>query len=160
MSSQIRVVLGLEVFPSGSDGKESACQCRRPRFQPCFGKIPWRRAWQRTPVFLPGESRGQRSLAGYSLGVTQSRTRLKQLSMHDLGSSRALGDSGRAGLCAKPGTWETGLRASPKKAVVLLTQKIIGVNLHGILHMPCFPSPTTGDAWPNPPGSVLSCHPL
>ena len=30
------------------------------------GKIPWRRAWQPTPVFLPGESRGQRSLAGYS----------------------------------------------------------------------------------------------
>ena len=30
-------------------------------------KIPWRRAWQRTPVLLPGESQGQRSLAGYSL---------------------------------------------------------------------------------------------
>jgi len=30
------------------------------------GKIPWRRAWQPTPVLLPGESRGQRSLAGYS----------------------------------------------------------------------------------------------
>ena len=31
------------------------------------GKIPWRRKWQPTPVFLPGESHGQRSLAGYSL---------------------------------------------------------------------------------------------
>ena len=31
-----------------------------------IGKIPWRRAWQPTPVFLPGESHGQRSLAGYS----------------------------------------------------------------------------------------------
>ena len=30
------------------------------------GKIPWRRAWQPTPIFLPGESYGQRSLAGYS----------------------------------------------------------------------------------------------
>ena len=30
------------------------------------GKIPWRRKWQPTPVFLPGESRGQRSLVGYS----------------------------------------------------------------------------------------------
>ena len=30
------------------------------------GKIPWRRAWQPTPVFLPGESHGQRSLSGYS----------------------------------------------------------------------------------------------
>ena len=35
-------------------------------FDPCFGKIPWRRAWQPTPVFLPRESHGQRSLAGYS----------------------------------------------------------------------------------------------
>ena len=31
-------------------------QCRRPGFHPWVGKIPWRRAWQSTPVFLPGES--------------------------------------------------------------------------------------------------------
>ena len=36
-------------------------------FDPWVGKIAWRRAWQTTPVFLPGESHGQRSLAGYSL---------------------------------------------------------------------------------------------
>ena len=41
-------------------------QCRRPGFDPCVGKIPWRRKWQPTPVFLPGESHRQRSLAGYS----------------------------------------------------------------------------------------------
>ena len=41
-------------------------QCRIPRFDPWVGKIPCRRAWQLTPVFLPGESDGQRSLAGYS----------------------------------------------------------------------------------------------
>ena len=35
-------------------------------FHPWLGKIPWRRAWQLTPVFFPGESHGQRSLAGYS----------------------------------------------------------------------------------------------
>ena len=34
-------------------------------FHPWVGKIPWRRKWQPTPVFLPGESHGQRSLAGY-----------------------------------------------------------------------------------------------
>ena len=33
----------------------------------CVGKIPWRRAWQPTLVFLPGKSRGWRSLEGYSL---------------------------------------------------------------------------------------------
>jgi len=35
---------------------------------------PWRRAWQPTPVFLPGESHGQRSLAYYSHRVTKSWT--------------------------------------------------------------------------------------
>ena len=35
-------------------------------FDPWVGKIPWRRKWQSTPVFLPGESRGQSSLEGYS----------------------------------------------------------------------------------------------
>ena len=45
------------------------CQCRRRkrhRFNPWVRKIPWRRAWQPTLVFLPGEFHGQRSLVGYS----------------------------------------------------------------------------------------------
>ena len=41
-------------------------QCRRPRFDPWVRKIPWRREWHPTPVFLPGESDGQGSLTGYS----------------------------------------------------------------------------------------------
>ena len=48
---------------------ESAWQCRRGQrwgFKPWVWKIPWRRKWQPTPVFLPGESQGQRSLVGYS----------------------------------------------------------------------------------------------
>ena len=49
---------------------ERAClQCRsrrRLRFSPWVGKVSWRLAWQPTPVFLPGESHGQRSLEGYS----------------------------------------------------------------------------------------------
>ena len=51
---------------SSSSGKESACQCRRSRcrFDPWLRKIPWRSAWQHVPVFLPGESQGQRSLVG------------------------------------------------------------------------------------------------
>ena len=50
-------------------GKEPACQCRRCkrcRFDPWVRKIPWRREWLHAPVFLPGESHGQRNLAGYS----------------------------------------------------------------------------------------------
>ena len=56
-------------FPGGTSGKEPAYQFRRPKrrgFDPWVGKIPWRRARQPTPVFLPGESRGQRSLVEYS----------------------------------------------------------------------------------------------
>ena len=46
---------------------ESVClQCGRPGFHPWVGKIPWRRKWQPTPVFLPGESHGWRNLVGYS----------------------------------------------------------------------------------------------
>ena len=39
---------------------------QRPRLDPWVGKIPWRREWQPTPVFLSREFHGQRSLAGYS----------------------------------------------------------------------------------------------
>ena len=46
-------------------GKEPACQYRRCVYDPWVGQIPWRRKWQPTPVFLPGKSHGQRSLAGY-----------------------------------------------------------------------------------------------
>ena len=42
-------------FPGGSDGKDSACNAGALGFNPWVGKIPWRRAWQPTPVFLPGE---------------------------------------------------------------------------------------------------------
>ena len=56
-------------FPGGISGKEPACQCRRHKrcmFDSWVGKIPWRKAWQSTPVFLPGESHKQMNLAGYS----------------------------------------------------------------------------------------------
>ena len=56
-------------FPGGTRGIEPTCQCRRHKrhgFNPWVRKIPWRRVWQPTPVFLPGESHGQRSLEGYS----------------------------------------------------------------------------------------------
>ena len=47
-------------------------------FDPWVGKIPWRRAWQPTPVLLPGESHGQRSLVGYTAHrVTKSQTGMK-----------------------------------------------------------------------------------
>ena len=61
----------------GASGKEPACQCRRCKrcgFYPWVGKIPWRRAWQPTSIFLPGKFHGQRDLAGYiySMGLQKS----------------------------------------------------------------------------------------
>ena len=61
-----------------SNSKETACQCRRHKrhgFDPQVRKVPQRRAWQPTPVFLPGESHGQRSLVGcvYSIGSQRVR---------------------------------------------------------------------------------------
>ena len=62
-------VLRCVDLSGGPSGKEPACQCRRQKrhdFNPWVGKMPWRRTWQLTPEFLPGECHGPRSLAGYS----------------------------------------------------------------------------------------------
>ena len=53
-------------FPGGAGNKGFTCHCRRHGFYPWVRKIPWRREWLLPSVFLPRESHGQRSLAGYS----------------------------------------------------------------------------------------------
>ena len=60
------VLCGHKGVPGGTSAKESAYQCRRCGFVPWVGRIPWKRKWQPTPVFWPGESHEQKSLAGYS----------------------------------------------------------------------------------------------
>ena len=74
-------VMSSSLQPHGlcdASGKELACHCRRHRrcrFSPWLGKISWRGKGQPTPVFLLGESHGQRSLAGYSaLDLKESDT--------------------------------------------------------------------------------------
>ena len=57
-------------------------QSRRLGIDPWLGKIPWRRKWQPTPVFLPGESHGQRSLAGCSPRGHKESDTTEQLSSH------------------------------------------------------------------------------
>ena len=76
--------IGLEVgLPWWLRFWERIClPCRRSRFDPWVGKIHWRRKWQPTPVFLPGESHGQRNLAGYSPWGCKELELTEQLSMH------------------------------------------------------------------------------
>ena len=70
-------------FPRRSVGKESACNAGDLGSDPdsWVRKIPWRRKWKPTPVFLPGESHGQRSLAGHSPWGCKSWTRLSDYTM-------------------------------------------------------------------------------
>ena len=79
--SQVLVILG---FPGGASDKERSCPCRRLKrcgFNPWIRNIPWRGVWQPTLVFLPGESHGQKSLAGYRPG-SKSQTLLSMHAAH------------------------------------------------------------------------------
>ena len=84
-------LLSQVLVSSGFSG-EDCLQFRRPTFDSWVRTIPWRRKWQPTPVFLPGKSHGQRSLAGYSpwgrkeLDTTGQLT----LSLHFLRSAEAM----------------------------------------------------------------------
>ena len=75
------------LLPRWLSGKKSACQCRRCKrckFDPWVGKIPWRRKWPLAPVFLPGESHAQRSLAGYSPWGRKESDTTEQLSTKEI----------------------------------------------------------------------------
>ena len=85
-------VLGCDLHKSNQrkglpwwlSGKESSCNAghKRYKFNPWIRKIPWKKAWQPTPVFLPGESYGQRSWQAPVHWVTKGQTCLKLLSTH------------------------------------------------------------------------------
>ena len=85
LQRHLSLAKGRQGHPGGTGGKESTCQCRRHKScgcNPCVGKIPCKRDCQPTPVFLPAESYGRRSLVGMVHRVSKSQTQLKQLSMH------------------------------------------------------------------------------
>ena len=85
-------------FPGG---KEPASQCRLgiTLFDPWVGKIPWSRKWQPTPVFLPGESRGRRSLAGYSPWGHRESDMTERLSIQQVARMRSLMSIGLLAIC-------------------------------------------------------------
>ena len=64
----------IKSFPGGAGGKEPSEGNKRRGFDPWVRKIPWRRAWQLTPVFLPGESPGTGEPGGFS---PQSKSQLR-----------------------------------------------------------------------------------
>ena len=73
VSSISNLTLGYMIWPNpGGSVVKNPPHCRRHRFDPWVRKIPWRRAWQPTPVILPRKSHGQRSLAG-DHGATRVR---------------------------------------------------------------------------------------
>ena len=74
-------VMGISKWLSG---KESVCQRRRYGFDPWVRKIPWRRKWQPTPVFLHGKSHGERSLKGYSPQSHKESDTTERAHMHAL----------------------------------------------------------------------------
>ena len=77
-------------LPWWLSGKQLICQCKRCGFNPWVGKILWRRAWQPTPVLLPGEFHGQRSLASYSpWGCKESDTTERLILLLSLVAQRA-----------------------------------------------------------------------
>ena len=84
-SNTRKEVTGIQIgkgFPGGSDGKESASYTGDPDSIPGLGKIPWRKKWQPTPIFLPGEFHGHRSLLGYSLWSCKESLQLTHTGTH------------------------------------------------------------------------------
>ena len=68
-------------LPGGSNGKESACHAGDLGSIPDLGRTPWRRAWQPTPAFLPGESSRAKEPGGLqSMGLKELDT-TEQLSV-------------------------------------------------------------------------------
>ena len=96
--------LKIRGLPWWLSGKESACQCRRPGFDPWVGKILWRRKWQPTPGFLPEEAHGQRSLIYYTVyGVTKESDMTYQLN-----NNNKSGNSGKHDRSLVPGVPQHG----------------------------------------------------
>ena len=73
LNTYLRLNKALFGLPWWLRQKRICLQCGRHGFDPWVGKIPWRRAWQSPLALLPGESQGQRSLAGYSPRICRVR---------------------------------------------------------------------------------------
>ena len=117
--------------PRWHSGKQSSCQCRRHRrrgFNPRVRKIPWRRKWQPTPMFLPGKSHGQRRRVDYSpwdhkeLDTTE-HTLIQAILGHIL--------------CLTPTVYESrslSLLENRRKCLTVTTSRLSTKNYSGLFH--------------------------
>ena len=144
-------VMELSKEYSSSDGKEFYhLQCRRPWFDSWIGKIPWRREWQPTPVFLPGEFHGQRSLASYH------PWHCKDLDMTEQLSWRRQQQPTPVFLTSKSHVWRSLIGCNPCGRQELDTTEwlhfhfsfsCIGEGNGNLLQCSCLENPRDGGAW-------------
>ena len=85
MAGIVRAVLWMTMIrlyhlPVSGD-KQSACHSKRPRFDPSVRKVPWGREWLPIPVYLPGESHGQRNLESYNPWVHEESDTTERLTL-------------------------------------------------------------------------------
>ena len=145
-------------FPGGTSGKEPACQCNRLKrqgFDSWVGKIPWRRARQLTPVFLPGESHGQRSLLSYIQSIAlQSQTQLQWLSIHAYRKSergKVMIEAGMGVMCFEDGRrGHKPLEAEKTRKQILLSKPLKGPSLPDTLTLQPSETWLISDFWPWP----------
>ena len=131
-------------FPGGSNSNRICLQCRRSRFDPLVRKIPWRREWLPTPVFLLGEFHGLRSLVGYSPWGWKQLDRTERLILSGLESEADFSLCSPTqiapfsfrymnwlGLLSSPPSWPRDLSTGPKLWLLLAWRAWVELLLDG-----------------------------
>ena len=100
-------------------------QYRTPKFDPWVRKIPWRREWPPTSVFLPGELHGQRSLVGYSPWGHKESDITEQLTVSSAGDVGLIpGQEAKTHMPHSQKTKQNKTKPEPKKRSNIITNSI------------------------------------
>ena len=113
---------------------------RRPGFNPWVGKIPWKRKWQPTRVFLPGKFHGQRNPAGYGLGHKGSDTTELQTHTHTMYNLHLLN---RVYLKYNLTSFDTGVNLWDYHIVLIVTVSVMVYLPHLFYSLLAFPTFTS-----------------
>ena len=129
--------------PDSASSKEPTCQfrrCKRRGLNPWVRKTPWRRTWQATPVFFPGEYYGQRSLVGYkSIGLQRVRHNWSYLACMQVSLGLPRWFSGKESTCQ--------CRRWKRPGFYPWVRKIPGVGNGNPLHCSCLENSMDREAW-------------